>query len=357
MSTEGTLGVQTHPELNMAAETKSSSSRPVESPARLDVDRLALIRRRDHFKVLVGRFGVLIAFFCTVAVFSALKPHEFLRYDNLRAILIAAAPLAVIAVGLTVVLTMKEFDLSFSAVAGLAAAVAATLMANDGVVWWLAVIAALLAGAAVGFVNSTIVAFAGVTSFIATLAVGTVATGVEYLISGKQTIYQGIPTSFVKIGQGQIAGIDTPVVIAAITLVLGYVLLERSKSGRRMRAVGGNVEAARLAGVRVRRLRSLGFVIVGVAAAGTGIIMSATAATYTPSIAAGLLLPAYAAVFLGSTLAGRFSILGTGLGIIFLGIVQNGLILLGLADAWINIVQGSILAFAVLLSRIGANGA
>jgi ribose transport system permease protein len=226
-------------------------------------------------------------------------------------------------------------------------------MSDNGLVWWVAIVAAVLAGAGAGAVNSGLVAFAGAPSFIATLAIGTAVTGVEYLISDKQTIYTGIPDSFISLGQGEIAGIDTPVIIAVAVLLLGYVLLERSKSGRRMRAIGGNVEAARLAGIRVRRLRSVGFVIVGAAAAGTGLLMSATAASYTPSVAAGLLLPAYAAVFLGATVAGRFSILGTGVGILFLGIIQNGLILLGLADAWINIVQGTILAFAVLLSRLG----
>jgi ribose transport system permease protein len=323
-------------------------------------DGVALTQgRSERLLSLAGRYGVLAVFLATVVTFSALRPDEFLRAANLQVILIEAAPLAVIGAGLTIVLVMNDFDLSFAAVAGLAAAIAFTLMSQEGAPWTVAVLAALAAGCAVGMVNGGFIALAGGPSFIVTLAMGTGVTGVEFLIADKATIFSGVSPSYISIGQGTLLGIDVPIVIAAVVLGLVYVLLEQTEIGRRMYAVGGSAEAARLAGVRVNWLRFSGFVIVGIAAATVGIMTSASAATYTPSAQVGLLLPAFAAVFLGSTVlrSGTFNIFGTLIGVLFLGVIQNGLILLGIADAWVNVVQCGILIFSVMLARVGVRGA
>jgi ribose/xylose/arabinose/galactoside ABC-type transport system permease subunit len=122
-----------------------------------------------------------------------------------------------------------------------------------------------------------------------------------------------------------------------------------------MYAVGGSQEAARLAGIRVVRLRVIGFVLAATLAAVAGIMISSDSGAYTPSAGAGFLLPAFAAVFLGSTLRNRgtFTAYGTLVGVLFLGIIQNGLILLGIAVAWVNITQGAILLGAILTARLG----
>jgi ribose transport system permease protein len=312
-------------------------------------------RGRDP-REFIGRFGVLIAFALTVAVFGALRPDTFLTIDNARIIAIQAAPLAIIALGLTVVLVMNDFDLSFGAVAGLVGAAAISLMAVSDVFWIWAILMALGLAALIGVANGVFVAYAGAPSFIVTLAMSTAAIGVEFLITDRESIFTGIASEYIQIAQGSVLGINAQVVLAAVVLASVLVLLDHSELGRRMYAVGGNPEAARLAGIRIARLRLVGFVIAAVLAGVAGVLISAENSAYTPTAADGFLLPAFAAVFLGSTVlrGGTFNALGTAIGVVYLGVIQNGLILLGIATAWVNIVQGGILIGAVLLARIGA---
>lgn len=291
----------------------------------------------------------------TIAFFAIARTDTFLTTENLKVILIQAAPLAVIAFGLTVVLVMGDFDLSFGAVAGLAGGVAISLMVKSGVPWLPAVLLTLLAGVATGSINGLLAAYIRAPAFIATLAVGTAATGVEYLITDQRAIYSDIPQAFVDIGQGSVLGINGQILIAVVVLAGVITLLRYSESGRRMYAVGGSHTAAELAGLRVARLRLAGFMVTGLLAALAGMMVTADNGAYTPNIGAGYLLPAYAAAFLGTTAVGRglFTPLGTAIGVVFLAAIQNGLILLGLSAAWVNIVQGAILAGALVAARMG----
>jgi ribose transport system permease protein len=222
--------------------------------------------------------------------------------------------------------------------------------------WVLALVLAVAAGVACGSVAGGLVAGVGTNSFVTTLAMSTAITGIEQLVTGGEAIYSDLPQGLIDLGQGKVLGINAPIVIALGAFIIGYLLLEQTQTGRRMYAVGGNMDAAWLAGIRVVRLRWIGFVLTGMAAAITGIVMSAQTGSYTLSQGVGLLLPAYAAVFLGSTVIrrGLFNIPGTFIGVLFLGVIQNGLILVGLKPAWVNITQGGILLFAILLSRIGS---
>jgi ribose transport system permease protein len=133
------------------------------------------------------------------------------------------------------------------------------------------------------------------------------------------------------------------------------VLLERTEIGRYMYAIGGNSEAARLSGVRVRSLRLLGFVIVAFSAAVVGLLLTSQSASYAPNLGISYLLPAFAAVFLGAAVfrPGEFNVLGTVIGVLFLGVIQTGLTMLNLQTYMINLVQGGILITAVLVSRLG----
>jgi ribose transport system permease protein len=302
----------------------------------------------------LSRYSVLAAMAATIAVFCAARPSTFATQDNLEAILIQSSPLAVIAFGLTAVLVMNDFDLSFGAVVGLSGAVVVTLIAKSGVPWALAIVAGVGAGAAVGTMNGVLTAYLGSAAFIVTLAIGTAATGIEFLITDQKSIYSGIPEAYANIGQGTLLGINFQIVVAVVVFLAMYLLLQHSESGRRMYAVGGAPESARLAGVRVARLRLIGFMLAAALAACAGILLSAENGAYTPNAGTGMLLPAYAAAFLGTTVFGNgmFTALGTAVGVVFLGAVQNGLILLGLASAWVNIVQGGILVGALLAARM-----
>ncbi len=303
----------------------------------------------------MANWGLVIVLVVVVIVFDLLKPGLFLTGSNINSLLSQAAPLAVVAFGLTLALSMGDFDLSFGPMAGLCGASAVILMSAHGLAWPVALIIALLIGVAGGVLNGILTAYFGGSAFIITLATGTAFTGIEYLITGQQTIFANIPTSYVAIGQGNLfAGINTQIVIGFIVFVLAWLLSARTETGRYMKAIGGNMEASRLSGIRVPRLRASGFVLVGLVSGLAGILLTAQSASSTPNQGAPLLLPAYAAVFLGSTVfrTGEFNIPGTLVGIILLQVLQNGLTLTDASPAFINIIQGVVLIAAVLLALV-----
>lgn len=310
---------------------------------------------RERIEALLARYGVIFAFLAMIIVFSLARPESFPTGANVKSILTAAAPALVIAAGLTVVLVMGDFDLSFGAMIGLGAGAAVVLMANQGVAWPVAILVALALGVAGGAVNGYLISYLGGPSFIITLAMGTVLTGIEFALTSQKTIFSGVAEGYTKIGQSTILGLNDMIWIAAIIALVLWALLERTEIGRFMYAVGGNSEAARLAGIPTRALRLAGFVIVGLAAAIVGVLISSQSASYSPSPGAAYLLPAFAAAFLGSACfrPGEFNIAGTAIGVLFLGVIQTGLTMLDLETYVINLVQGGILVSAVLISRLG----
>ncbi|MDO8187835.1 ABC transporter permease [Conexibacter sp. JD483] len=310
---------------------------------------------RDAAAAFAARYGLLVAFLATVVVFSAVRSSTFPTWRNAESILTLAAPSLIIAVGLTVVLVMQDFDLSFGGMIGLAGGAATAFMVNHGWAWQLAVVVVIGLGVLVGVLNGFMVAYLGGNSFIITLAMGTVLAGVEFGLTDQATVYDGIPAGYVQIASGELLGLSNQIWIAAVLAIVVWVLLERSEIGRFMYAIGGNPEAARLSGVRVLRLRLLGFVVVGVAAAVVGILLTSQSASYAPNGGTAYLLPAFAAVFLGAAVfrPGEFNVLGTIVGVLFLGVIQTGLTMLDLETWVINLVQGGILITAVLVSRMG----
>ncbi len=309
---------------------------------------------------VMSRYGLVIAFLVMIAVFSLLKPHVFPTGDNAKAILEETAPPAILAIGLTAVLVMNDFDLSFGAMLGVGSGLVSVLLVNHHMAWPLAVIICLLVGIAGGVLTGVLVAVLGGSSFIITLAMGTVLTGVEYAITKQKDIFSGMPASFTDIAQGSsILGINNQVWIALGIGIIVWLLLEKTEIGRFMYAIGGNTEAARLAGVRVRTLRILGFVLIGMAAIIAGILITSLGGAYTPNPGPSYLLPAYAGCFLGAAAfkPGQFNVPGTIIGVLFLESIQTGLTMLNLSTWIINVVQGVILIVAVLLSRLGEKAA
>jgi ribose transport system permease protein len=307
--------------------------------------------------LLVGarRHGVLLALAATVALFSALRPHIFPTVENAETMLQDLSPLAIAAFGMTVVLVMNDFDLSLGAMIGLGGTTAIVLMSKSGIDYIPAIALTIGLGVVVGLTNGVAVAYAGASSFVITLAMGTVLQGVEYQISGQQSVFQNVPGAYKSLANAELFGLSSQVYVALAIFVVLFVLLERSEIGRYMYAIGGNIEAARLSGLRVRELRVLGFVIGAVCSAVSGMLLTSQAGQSTPDLGVPYLLPVFAAVFLGSTAirVGKFNMAGTLVGAIFLQVISTGLILLELKPAFINIVQGGILAGSVLLARLG----
>ncbi len=262
----------------------------------------------------------------------------------------------IVALSITAVLAMNDYDLSVGRMISLCATIVVVLVSSEwvGMNWILAVFTTIAIGALLGLANGVLIAYVRLPSFILTIATGTVFAGLALQIVDSQSVYLGIPQSFIELASGTFLGFSNQVFIGLGILIAAHLFLRNTEQGRYMYAIGGNPEAARLAGVRVQRLRATGFALVGAAAAIAGILINSSAGAANPNTGVGLLLPAYAAAFLGSSMfrVGVFTPLGTALGALYLQMVGTGLTILNLAGPIVQMIQGGILVAAVLVSRL-----
>jgi ribose/xylose/arabinose/galactoside ABC-type transport system permease subunit len=308
----------------------------------------ALVRRRVSARSIAERWSLVLAFVAAFGFFAAARPRTFLTWDNARAILDDASVLSVLAVGVTLILVIGEFDLSVGFVTGLAAAAAVSVMASYDWNVWAAVAVGLAAGGAAGLANGLAVAYVGIPSFVATLAIGSIAAAVELAIT-QTSIFEGLDPRYTAIALERVATIPLRAVIAAGVVVLFLVLLRTTVYGRHASAIGDNSAAARMTGVPVARVTVIAFVLAGLTAGLAAILVTSSAASYYPGLGTGFLLPAYAAAFLGLSLGGgvRFNVLGSYLGVLLLGMVSTGLTMMN-QPSWIAaLVQGIVLIAAV----------
>ena len=307
------------------------------------------------------RFGTLIGVAAVFGFFWINLPETFVTARNLLNVSQQMSMLAVVAAGMTVVMAMGDFDLSVGSMASLAGVVAALVFIAGGPAP-VAVGAALAAGLAGGLVNGFLVAYVGILPFIATLGAMTVFSGLAFRLSGGKTLFgSAIPKDFAGFARGGIALGDGGLALPNLTLValgavvLVWALLEQTVHGRRLYAIGGNAEAARLAGVRVRPLRLAAFGFAGLSAAAAGLMYASRVASANPTQGAGLMLDAIAAVFLGMTMSeeGEPRVLATLAGVLILGLLGNGLTQMNVDSYVRDILTGSIVIAAVAASSLG----
>jgi ribose transport system permease protein len=324
-------------------------------------DAGALGRRVPAWRLLQAvaeRWSLLIAFAGAFAFFSIAKPDVFLTWANAQAILDDASVLCILAVGVTVVLVLGEFDLSIGAVVGLAAAASVAAMSYRGWSTGAAIAIALGSATVVGLVNGISVAYVRIPSFIATLAIGSIAAGIELAIT-KTAIFEGLRQTYLDIALTRYGGISLRAIIAAGMMIIFLIILRTTVYGRYASAVGDNPAAARLTGVPVQRVKVIGFTLTGLTAGVASVLAASAGASYYPGIGTGFLLPAYAAAFLGLSLSGglRFSVIGSYLGVLLLGTVTTGLTIMNQPNWAAALVQGGVLLAAVAGVAIRRRGA
>jgi len=297
--------------------------------------------------------GTLLGFVAIILFFSIQLPETFLTTRNLINISQQLSMLAVVAATMTIVMVMNDFDLSVGAMASLAGIVAATVFAL-GYPVWMGLSAALLIGLAGGLFNGFLVSIIGILPFVATLGTLTVFSGLAFLISDGKTIFgRDIPTDFSGFARGGIAVGDAKIPFLTITagavIILCWFVLEQTTFGRRLYAIGGNKDAAHLAGIKVKRLRLIAFGLTGLGAAGAGLMYAARVASANPTQGSGLMLDAIAAVFLGMTMSrqGEPRVIFTLVGVLILGILDNGLTQLQVDSYIREILVGLIVIAAV----------
>lgn len=307
--------------------------------------RSALVGRLASYGTLIGLVGLIV-------LFAALKPQVFLTPVNFTNILEQISILAMIAAVQTVVMVVGDFDLSVGSLASLVGVITAQLLVG-GMNPILAVAFGLLAGVVAGAINGFLVAYLGLSAFIATLATMTSFAGAALYLSDGATVF-GLPESFVWLGQGRIGPVPVPVIIAVLLALIVWFLLSKTVIGRAWYAVGGNAEAARLSGVKTRAVRFSAFLVSGFGAALAGIVLTARLASGHPSAADAFMLSSIAAVFLGITLsrAGQPTIGGTAVGLGIVGVLSNGLNIMQVNSYVQQILTGLIIVLAVSLSRL-----
>ena len=271
---------------------------------------------------------------------------------NIVNILLQASIIGVLAVGTTVVLITEEIDLSIGAVEGFTAIIVGITVVDGGAPWPIGVLAAFGCGLAVGAVNGFFTTVIGVPSFIATLAMLGIASGLAFKITEGRTL-RGFPSAYQQIGQGKVAGIPGPVIVAFGVALVMYLMLRYTRAGMNFYAVGGNREAAALAGIRPRVVKTLALIISGGCAGIAGILVSARLDAANASFGANDLLNAIAAVVIGGTAltGGVGSMIGTVLGVLLIVTIQNGLTLVGVSPFWQTTAVGAIILGAATLDR------
>ncbi|MCP3669991.1 MAG: ribose ABC transporter permease [Gammaproteobacteria bacterium] len=300
-------------------------------------------------KSLIG----LLLLMCAVSLFSP----NFLTVDNLLNILRQTSINAIIALGMTYVILTAGIDLSVGSVLAFSSAICATLIANDSSMI-VAVFATLAVGGLLGAANGVVISFFGVQPFIATLVGMTIVRGATLVYTGGRPISTGdfdVAESFYTLGGGYLFGIPIPIIIALVVFVIGWIILNKARLGRYVYAIGGSEQVTRIAGINVNTVKMTVYVLSGVMAALAGIILTARLESAQPTAGAGYELDAIAAVVLGGTslMGGRGTLVGTLIGALIIGVLNNALNLMDVSSYYQQIAKGAVILLAVVVdSRV-----
>jgi ribose transport system permease protein len=277
--------------------------------------------------------------------------NQFLTQNNILNILRQVSINGIIAVGMTFVILTSGIDLSVGSVMAFSGTLMAGVMVKMGWNPVLAIGVALALGAIFGLINGVLISYAKMPPIIVTLAMMEIPRGLALLYTGGYPL-SGISQNFAFIGRGYFLGIPMPVIIMIFIYLIAYVLLNYLPFGRYIYAIGGNEEAVSLSGIKVKKFKTIAYVISGITAALSGIVITSRLMSGQPMAGDGFELDAIASVVLGGTdiNGGRGSIVGTFVGALIMGVLSNGLNLLGVSPYVQRVFKGLIILFAIYFS-------
>ena len=307
---------------------------------------------RQETKELITKLGPLIGLFLLVIVITLLNP-SFLSINNLFNVLRQVSISALIAFGMTFVILTGGIDLSVGSTLALTGAVAASLLAS-GMDPIIAMGIALILGLILGAINGVIITKGKVAPFIATLATMTIYRGLTLVYTeGRPISGLGDSMTFQLFGKGYFFGIPVPVVTMILAFAVLYFILHKTTFGRRVYAVGGNEEASRLSGINPDRVKIAVYAITGLLAAMSALILTSRLNSAQPTAGDSYELDAIAAVVLGGTslTGGKGWIFGTLVGALIIGVLNNGMNLIGVSSFFQQVVKGIVILLAVLIDR------
>lgn len=293
----------------------------------------------------VAAAGALIVIF----VYLSFAAPDFLTSDNLFNVGAQTAVTAIIAMGMTLVIITAGIDLSVGAVSALAGVVGAKAMTSWGIPVIPSIVVGLLTGALCGVINGTLITFARMAPFIATLGMMSVARGTLDVSTNAVAVF-GLPDNFQLLGQGQVGPIPIPVIAIVVVAIIGHVILTRTKLGRYSYAIGSNEEAARLSGIPIRLYLTVVYTICGALAGLGGMIAASRVSSGQPNFGIGLELDVIAAAVIGgaSLFGGQGTIVGTLIGAFLIALIRNGSVLLDINTFVQSIVIGVVIWLAVM---------
>lgn len=315
------------------------------------------IKRFTQFTELLGVFGALVAIFVLLAVLPQTS-SKFLTTNNLFNVARQIAVNIILACGLTMAILIGGIDLSVGSVIAISGCLVSGLITNNGFSVWLAIFIGIISGVAFGAVNGLLVSRTSIPPFIVTLATMNIGRGVVRLYTDSKTILVTNDV-FSYIGTGKLFGvIPIQIIYLIVICFIAWAILNRTKFGRHIYAVGDNEQAAQYTGINVRRTKFFVYVLVGFFAAIAGVLTAARTGSGLFSAGEGYEMDAIAAVVLGGTsmLGGVGTLSGSVLGAIIIGILGNGMNLLGFKSAWQYVVKGVVLLIAVLIDYFKKSG-
>ncbi|OFI01505.1 ribose transport system permease protein RbsC [Clostridium acetireducens DSM 10703] len=301
-------------------------------------------------KSLLLKYKTFIGLIVLCIVISIITP-KFLTITNIINVLTQVSVNAIIAVGMCFVILTGGIDLSVGSTLAVSGAIAAS-MVYKGANVFTAMVVALIIGALIGLFNGIIISKGRIQAFIVTLASMTIFRGVTYVYT-EGTPISGLSESFMIIGNDKILGIPLPVIIMFLVLFIAWYLLSQTRYGRYVYALGGNEDSSRLSGINTDKIKTLVYVICGATAALSGIIVTSRIGSASPNAGVGFELDAIAAVVLGGTslAGGEGSVIGTILGAMIIGVLNNGLNIMNVSPFYQSIVKGFVILLAVMLDK------
>lgn len=310
---------------------------------------------KKRLKTIIGDLGISTALILEVILFSVFSPY-FFTAENILNVTLQTSITAIIAAGMTFVILTAGIDLSVGAMVAFSGVVVTSVL-KLGIPFSLSFPLCLLAGIFIGICSGSVaglfVTRFNITPFIVTLALMTILRGGAYIYTGGRPIW-GLPEEFSFLGSGRVFGIPVPTIVMLCIYLSAFVVLRHTKFGRYVYAVGGNKEAARLAGININRVLWSVYLICGVLSAISGVLLASRMNSGQPN--AGLMyeMDVIAAVVVGGTslFGGRGSIVGTFLGAMLIGVLRNGLNLLNVGSYVQMVVLGMVILLAVLLDQL-----
>lgn len=301
----------------------------------------------------MSELTTVIALIILMAVITIINSN-FLTANNLLNLLLQVTSNALIAFGMTFVILTGGIDLSVGSILALSSALTAGLL-GSGMPVTLAILISLILGCILGMMNGLLISYGKLAQFIVTLATMTIFRGATLVYTNGNPITKGLSDTFLFqfLGQGYIVGIPFPVIIMFIVFIVLYVLLHKTAFGKSVYAIGGNEKAAYISGVKLNKVKIIIYSISGMMASISGLIITSRLSSAQPTAGASYEMDAIAAVVLGGTSlsGGKGRILGTLIGALIIGVLNNGLNIIGVSAFWQQVVKGVVILIAVLIDR------